>query len=289
MKDHKHIIHKEILRLKTSDSSSSLQWQQLISHLLNTELRERMDELFTGIAGESEQIRIDRIQLDLGIIQADELKHKFAEVLMQKLLQQLAGYVNTDQQNMLGRTNSASMQAQENMKIRSQWKSFLLFLGTGRLPWRCIPQNFEIWESEILSIISQNKCWLPEFILTIQQNKRAVRRLAFQFSVEFNLNLLPQLYPGWTDWHRSVDDLKNAIEDQDVKGNPKGQDWRQIILLAMNKISSGKSHEFPQALMETLQQNLSTEQFKISGKKNKSMEAAAIEKTVNKNLVKLVH
>ena len=63
-----HIVHKQKVDLKISRSEDSFALQNRVSYLLQHELPEKMETIFDEFALHDEIIRIDKLHLDLKII-----------------------------------------------------------------------------------------------------------------------------------------------------------------------------------------------------------------------------
>ena len=141
MKTQNHVIKKQILDLTLDSEIGSLAFQSRISGIFRTEIVPRIDAHCTGISGGSENIRIDRLELDLGVLDqrnlATEFKKKIDELFPQKLIAALGGhYLENDKAAHTVMANAFNNDGKVPVTRKERdFETLAHFIRKGQLPW----------------------------------------------------------------------------------------------------------------------------------------------------------
>src|SRR5688572_23056589 len=95
MKNQNHVIKKQILDFTLDSEVGSFTFQSKLSEIFKTAILPRIDAHCTRLSDSSEILRLDRLEVELGVLEkrnwVKEFKEKFDEVFPQKLSAVLSG------------------------------------------------------------------------------------------------------------------------------------------------------------------------------------------------------
>lgn len=141
MEKQNHVIKKQILDVTLDSEIGSFAFQSKLSEVFKAEILPRLDAYCTEIGGDSEILRLDRLELDLGVLDkrtwAQELISKFDEVFPQKLRTVFPRQEREGDRPALSRAVQNSHPG-GRVTLTPQDRNFQLFtyfIKTGRLPW----------------------------------------------------------------------------------------------------------------------------------------------------------
>lgn len=192
-----HIIHKQKVILKASKNEQDPAFQHRLVNLLRNELPGEMERLLDGLSQRDEVIRIESLQVDLGVLTAENFEAQFKK----RLLEEMRQAIGHRKQGFASGLENKDIQSEATVlnPVQSLSEAFVYFLEQGRLPWYSAQKKMNALEGEMLSVFSAAD-WSALF-QRLQKNERpvSVRRLVFQFSNAF----LERLLAGDTK-HRNV-------------------------------------------------------------------------------------
>jgi len=181
----KHIIHKQRVVLELSRQEEAYNFQNKISSLFNNGLQTAIENVLDEIAPHNEVIRIDKLNLDLGIVSAQNFDTEFKNKLVTALKKAVT----------VGKAEST---ANGNVVVTAQPQSnreaVKYFLENGTLPWYSHIKNMQAWEKELFEQWKEND-WLHihRWLKTQQHTSpHVINRLIFQFSDAFLEHVLVQ-------------------------------------------------------------------------------------------------
>ncbi|HBR30406.1 MAG TPA: hypothetical protein DD789_13315 [Firmicutes bacterium] len=141
MKTENHVIKRQILDLTLDSAIGSLAFQSKISGIFRTEILPRIDAHCSSVSRGTEDIRIDRLELDLGVLDQRNLvtgfKKKVDELFPQKLIAAVGGhYLEKDK---AAHTLSANaFNNDRKIPLTRKERDFEIlahFIRKGQLPW----------------------------------------------------------------------------------------------------------------------------------------------------------
>lgn len=195
-----HIIHKQHVLLNIPAKESAFDYQNTVSRLFKNGLAKQLDEVFNGLAGAGEIIRLDTLRLDLGTINAQNFEQEFKERVIEEISRQVSLKKNTTKTHTEPRPVTRALSLKE---------SFIYFLQFGSLPWFAHVDNVADWEAEMLALFSRQDWqytarWLQD---NWSKNTQVAKRLILQFSDDFIRQLILKAANDF------VESLENVFND----------------------------------------------------------------------------
>ncbi|MEX2593628.1 MAG: contractile injection system tape measure protein [Anditalea sp.] len=187
------LIRKEIIRLHASDEQLALRLQRLFKDKLQHDLQEMMERVFDQASTSELYINIDKLSLDLGVLQADVFEQQFVKEVEPKLAnelrRQLQDYLepinDADQlRRFYDDTPVAAPSLQLNSAGEQRLNALLFFLENGIYPWWYQNENPQAPEA-LLEMMMANQA--ENLILRIISFKNSKTNQTFQ-------NILSRLF-----------------------------------------------------------------------------------------------
>ncbi len=203
-----HLIRKQIfdLQLPVKDGAYSL--QQEIRAVYDEELLPLIDQLFSEISGPGELLRINRLELNLGIIHPLRLREQLAAqlktVLTEKLLEARSRAAMRPGSLLSGTEEAVIIQGGElEMEAVLQTASasvpslLEVFFTTGNLPW-WIPD--EINQPDIAAItedfLDEEPEYFVQLIMVVLKQREAALRMVQQLPAPLLKRITEKLWPS---------------------------------------------------------------------------------------------
>ncbi|MBL7826232.1 MAG: hypothetical protein JNJ57_06335 [Saprospiraceae bacterium] len=177
-----HFIGKQLIELQLPDTTEAFELQQQFSHVFQQTVAPAMEDLFDLYSTPDEVLYIDRLVIDIGAIDARQLRTDAWSLRviqeLQKVLENAQGNHSTD---LIQKTSTA----------RSEFDRWLQLLNKGYLPLKSrLPENLE---DTIIQSLQQDPTCAGRLKQTLKSNPNAVLRLAMQHQAAFLKFLLRQL------------------------------------------------------------------------------------------------
>lgn len=176
-----HLIQSQQIELSLQgDEKDAFGLQERMSSFFQQEMLPQMSSVLDQWVSEDESWQIDRIELDLGVLNEDEF---FSALSLDRLAERLA----------------SALQAQESTKTKIEpdspkgdlglWRLWSHFLMKGTLPWyaKQLPEDLE---SALLLAIESNPTIRQNLIDLLQKQPIALRRFCLQMKQTFVLEVL---------------------------------------------------------------------------------------------------
>ncbi len=223
MKTRPHIIKRQVLDIRLERQEDSFQIQNRLSALCSTEIPGLLDEVCSKAVELNEYIRLDKLEIDLGLISLTNLEEEFNQKVSQRFLEALTERI--DQTRLLGSDGSQTHaqpdavkegpvrpdSAQSDQVISpDEYELELIryFLRSGSLPWQVDKQSSGSLEKIFARLISATPDRVRSMVKKELDRDEARQRLVYQFSDKLLANVALLLYPGRAgqirDW---LDDL----------------------------------------------------------------------------------
>jgi hypothetical protein len=198
----RHIIHKQKTIVKISRDERAALFQTELSNMFKDEIPQLLETVFDEVAGENEIVRINTLQIDLGVLRAENFKNEFKT----QLAEQLKKIIKEKKQEYIFGSDDIIVIKKE----QSQQDAFKHFLQFGTKPWFTSIKTLQQWEAEILNDFS-SQSW-QNISNWLKQNYREqpviLERLVHQFSDEVLIKILKELSSfSENDWRIIYDDL----------------------------------------------------------------------------------
>ncbi len=191
----KHIINRQIIDLKVRSEKNAFRLQQQVREVYLGDILPLLGEMLDELSGPGEVLRIDRLDLDLGTVQADRMGQQLKERLREALREQLRrsreeATVHFSPGAPLSGKASLSFPGSENFPqlvsaTFSQRELLQAFFETGILPWWAGDETeapdidaivVELLEKEAITTFQ----WLRALAMS---SPVALRRMILQFDV----------------------------------------------------------------------------------------------------------
>jgi hypothetical protein len=185
---HRHIIHRQTLEMGMPSGKSPMAVQDRLHQVYYEKVIPRLEKLFSGLAGDDVIIRIDRLDLDLGPVEGDQLEEQFPEKVLRAMKEVLEEKL---------RFEVAEKEEVRALSVRhSMMEALFYFLHRGYLPWWSPIETISSLETEIMAGGSFAEAALQDLRQLVEQAGVGLDRLAFQFSPVFLEWVCEQFYPA---------------------------------------------------------------------------------------------
>lgn len=182
----KHSIQRLILEAEIHAEPTDLQavaWQSEVENWVRQELLPNLEVALDAVfVHPDETLRIDKLELDLGVFDPALLKEKLGNKLRQ--LKSGTGIYGE------AKTTKEKVEIRHLTQAQKTMEAFLFFLETGRLPWWETPVPIQEWETKILAAFSE----ISEESFQLPDTVAVRRRLVGHFSERFFDELIQRLF-----------------------------------------------------------------------------------------------
>jgi hypothetical protein len=269
----RHIIHKQKVMLQVSKRENAGALQASVSNLLQHELRNGIDALFTEAFPADKIIRIDTLQLNLGVLNQQNFERDFKA----QFLSELAKGLSAQKEN-LNFTGSA----EELSNTQSLINAFIFFLEKGYLPWYQSATSMGDWETELLNNFTSHEYqrFFDRILVKHRNSEPVIQRLVLQFSDKFLEELMVRSEPGFVGpWELIYKDI-TLIVNNIIK--PDAATIRQKIWeYTFHALPDKKGEELSLQVLKQMTVYFGIKARDISDKKritlNKTLETAMIQ------------
>ncbi len=183
-----HIVKKFLLQLDMPGYQQNYAIQRRCTSLVKENLATGLDKLLTDNFTGEENVRISKIEIDLGNIYETQLEEEFANKLMQALTEKIKK-IATDRK---AAVNEETPVSEDLIRI----EAFLTFLKKGVLPWTSYNIDFDVWEQSVLAAIERQSYYFAQhFYSLLRNNETAAKRLLAQFNEVFITGIIETALP----------------------------------------------------------------------------------------------
>jgi hypothetical protein len=218
----RHCIQRQIVELAVGAVAEAPALQQQLAGPFWERAVPELEEVFDRVAGPDELLRLDRLELDLGLIDGGDWPSEFRKKLIAELTRSLARFTAASQ---------TDEDAHGGASPRDEpWRQFLFFLAHGRLPWWATAQVGR-WNDALSTGSDGDWNALREAILA---DPRARARLAYSVDDEF----LERAIERWT----RVPDAARVLEQLTPAhlGTDPRRRWRRgFWMLVLDSVAGG--------------------------------------------------
>ena len=153
-----HSIHKQVFDIHVSSKQDAIEWQDKISDAVRGLAFARLEKVFDELSNPEEIIRIDKLELDLGKINAsnfvqmldEQAALKFKESIVKQFVDQLVFDTEYDVEEGI---QVSGISDNKTTSSKSDLDAFVYFFRNGVLPWWFSAEHKylnEIWNQYIL-------------------------------------------------------------------------------------------------------------------------------------------
>jgi hypothetical protein len=156
----RHIIKRQVFEVEVPSVDSAWKIQNRISDLYKQELVRILDKVLSEISGPDQVLRIDKLEIDLGEIQADALERDIPEKLQSLLKDQLREILH--HVSAAPESQSETEKKKHILRKAHHTKTDILvyFLRTGTTPWWSAKENFTSIASLIKDLLTEKPAWI---------------------------------------------------------------------------------------------------------------------------------
>jgi len=179
----KHLIEKQVLLLYTDRQKNAFALQQQFSDTYRRAIVPALERLFDRLSSPEVFVQLDKVEIDLGVLSAQDLN---SDVLAERVAEQLEKLIGAGPRNIPG----ASVKTQA-VHYFEQW---LFWLEQGLLPaWSTTPEND--WFEHVLQNLGLESKAVEQLRGLLATRPEALRRLVLQHDSKF-LQALVELFTG---------------------------------------------------------------------------------------------
>ena len=232
-----HIVHTQNVQLQTNGFEDGFELQNRVSKILKNGVMDKLELLFNEVAPGESILRFDKLELNLGNVNKQNLELEFSRKLIEELSRVLLKLKNESEGDFAQTSHQQSL-----------LDEIIFFLNHGYMPCYHVAKTFAEWERELLKSLTKKE-W-DSIIKELKNNEDAVKRSVMQFSTTFLETVLFEL-------HTTLN--KNKIESflerfnkkfDVIKKNNHDLFWIKTIKVALDTISED---EFAIELLKTLE------------------------------------
>ena len=195
MSNQQHMIGRTVLALDSGAIADVWELQETVSRLLQNQAMAELDPLFSELAGEDEVIRLDQVEVDLGVIAPHAIETDFVPALVSALREALGDRIAELRLPPQLRPQQDPLLTHRQTSAASHWGVFLYFLQYGRLPWWQKETHWQRWVERWQAVIISENDWQSPLLKRLAEASTVQRRLVSQFSDEFCHQLIHHLHP----------------------------------------------------------------------------------------------
>jgi hypothetical protein len=208
-----HVVRKQIFDVTIRQDSHAHVLQERLQQVHKDRLAGIIDEALSSVAGDGEVIRLDRIDVELGVLSSADLEEQLVRRIRSELGKALRGAV-TALQGRHGGQGQGRIQRME----KSRLERIRVFLETGSLPWWAPQAESPALENQFLQLIETEPAEVAGMLRSVLTSTVA-KRIVKQFSRDLMERLVAVLVPSAAvqiqgaiaDWGRLLRDAGEAI------------------------------------------------------------------------------
>jgi len=211
-----HQIYKQIVEVEFSSRREALDGQNRLSQLCERELNRLMETVFDEMVSPDDHLRIQKLEVDLGVLSAgsfeEDITRKLASQLQDQLRRHLH-YARSGQNNSRSKHTDKKEQDEEEVRLTSKYQSaieqFAYFIRMGRYPWWAGKTTAASLDDLTEMLIRKNTKEFTELLKELYKSESYGRRIIHQLS-DSTLEKILQLFIGDS---RIVKKLRSMLED----------------------------------------------------------------------------
>ena len=250
MSNQNHIIGRTVLELDSGTIADVWELQETVSQLLQRRAMDELDPLFSELADRDEMIRLDQVEVDLGMIASHSLEQEFVPALVRALREALGDRITELRLPQQLQPQPDSPLPIRQTQIAAHWNVFLYFLQYGRLPWWQKETNWQTWLGRWQSVIvndsrnesSNSSSWQQPLLQLLAEQTTAQHRLIAQFSQAFCHQLIRHLYPTRPECFRLLTQAHQLTETLGLETSAQSTlDKAAIYIMFAELLEAGPS------------------------------------------------
>lgn len=266
-----NIIKRQIIELTVPNKTVAPNLQDEISRLYRQHIVPLIDQVCSELGSPDTLYRIDRLELDLGKLDAQNLEEQFVSKVKSALRQELSAQIKQQEQ---------TPQPDQNPKTVSALELFTLFAQTGTLPWWANHQNPALLTENLQQLIDEQPAAFPSLLRELIQNASTRQRLIRQYNDEQLGQLAGLLTPPYREtFAKETQKLIAALRKSPTGRNlspaqVRHSVWSQSLqVAALGGVDYPTRATFSQAVLERVANELGRDVLR----KTKKEQPSAVE------------
>lgn len=189
MPEQKHLIKRQIIEIQTPRQADAQAMQATISRIYRQQLVPVIDQLCSEVSGPEVRHRIDRLEVDVGVIAADRLETDLVTKVGEELRRVLTAQITAQA--------TVRAPAQPPVAAHTQVELFAHFVRTGNLPWWADARQPQLLAACLDELLHQAPAALLPLLPTLVRTPRQRRRLILHVADAHLTALLGLLTPAY--------------------------------------------------------------------------------------------
>ncbi len=194
-----HRIRRQILELELPREAGALALQQRAGRVFQERVLPQLEAIFDRIAPPGRFVRIERLEVELGLLPESEWERSFVEACVRQIVRQVeeSVFLLSDQEEPTAEVLAPEQRAME---------VFRHFLETGVLPWYAKGMAIRALETLLAPMFEQHGFAGNEDIrVFLRQKPNVLQRLAWQFSPAFSEKVVERVLELPSGWIRALE------------------------------------------------------------------------------------
>lgn len=180
-----HMIKRAVLDFTITDRKRAIPIQNKASELMKASLHPGLEKTFSALSINNKTIRIDKLEVDLGLISEDDLNDVFVEKVLTEISGKIRKLVKDKRQIIIGESEEQDAKGSSQIKIVSNemdlLERFIYFLRSGYFPWWHKQSDADKVEDIFLEVLKYDPGELKTYILPLFKEDIVRKRLIYQF------------------------------------------------------------------------------------------------------------
>lgn len=180
-----HIIKKQVIELVIDKRLDAFDIQHQLSDWYWNRFLSQLDNELTKLSATNEVLYIDRLEIDLGVINITQLQEtQLQKIVLPAIAKKIQESLNASQY-----TNSIVNTRSGAVHSFTQW---LLYMQKGYLPWNVLRVSEE-WRQQVLEALATDHYSVSHLLKELQNNKTVATRIAHQHTTTWLAQLITVL------------------------------------------------------------------------------------------------
>lgn len=242
-----HLINRQTIHLILTKGADGFQIQQHISRHYWKDIVPLMASLFDELSNSEEVIRIDRLEIDLGVLSEKDINQSsWEDAMLAAVRKQLYEKVGEKQR---------SPWIIREPKVISTCRQWLFYMQKGYLPWNAIVVD-AAWYNVVLETLAVDFSSVSELRKTIKADPVVSHRIVLQHGEDFLVKLIEILT---AERHQELPSIIEALHDifSQIKGsgftvNEVREGMQKIWLLLFREVAGTEKQLSSRDLVERI-------------------------------------
>jgi hypothetical protein len=226
-----HVIKTQIIAVQIQQQEGAFTIQQHVRDLFYHVILPVLEKAFDEICPVDEVIRLDRFEIDLGMVSIKDLEGlDLTEVLKKKILEQISEIKLLPQ-------HTTEPKRPLRLSVVEQW---IFYMQRGYLPWNLMNLNSE-WYHEVLEAFACESASIEMLRKLVLTDARAVTRIVLLHAQSFMVHLTEALTSEkQSDLDQAIAVIEKILADADKRNESiqfKRSVWQEVLRIASRETS----------------------------------------------------